>query len=111
MSRKSKSKRRPSRAAFQENRRRWIGRMQNADAMEEAIRQQLREDGIELVVSRGQNVHWLFLGRQTGVRIVDWWPSNGAFWSAATGEKGKADGPLDATHIARRIAGAVKQAA
>lgn len=111
MSRKSKSKRRPSRAAFQENRRRWLGRMQNAEAAEDDIRQQLRDEGIDLVVARGQNVHWLFLGRETGVRILDWWPSNGAFWSAATGEKGKADGPLDAMHVARRLASKVSTAA
>ncbi len=66
--------------------------------------------GLELRVSEMEcsktafTYHWMFNERDTGKRVLDYWPTKGTWWSRATDERGTAADPWEALEVASKLA-------
>ncbi|HWG42029.1 MAG TPA: hypothetical protein VN688_04525 [Gemmataceae bacterium] len=70
------------------------------------------ERGLRLRISfitgpQSQSPHWQFRDGQTEERLLDWWPATQRWWSARTGERGRAADPWAVLEVARKLAGCV----
>lgn len=48
--------------------------------------------------------HWMFNDGESGLRILDYWPTNGKWWCRRSGEKGICKNVMEAVEIASKIA-------